>query len=95
MFVLSKIFNRLFQSKNLNIIYFLHICNIQQNTQENIIHYSKKKKQTKQKKTKQKKKKHCGGGLENKPEVCQVLDSIISINTLSIKKNNLILVRNN
>ena len=38
--------------------------------QENIIHYCKK---------------HCGGGLGNKPEACQVLDSIISINTLSIK----------
>ena len=34
---------------------------------------------------KKKKKNHCGGGLGNKPEVCQVLDSIISINTLSIK----------
>ena len=30
-------------------------------------------------------KKHCGEVLGNKPEACKVLDSIISINTLSIK----------
>ena len=29
--------------------------------------------------------KHCEGGLGNKPKACQVLDSIIFTNTLSIK----------
>ena len=38
-----------------------------------------------EKKEKKRKEKKCVGGLGNKPKACQVLDSIIFTNTLSIK----------